>query len=95
MAQRFWDALSLQVCKGKDASDVPTPLKPKEPLFSIPRIPFRIMLHPSALVVMSSHSIYNFGRYFLYFWMPTCEKQYQKYCPHRAIPSRTARSPDG
>lgn len=59
------------VCKGKDASDVPTPLKPKEPLFSIPRIPFRIMLHPSALVVMSSHSIYNFGRYFLYFWMPT------------------------
>jgi sugar phosphate permease len=40
-------------------------------LLQLPTLPLRVMLAPSALVVMSSHAIYNFGRYFLYFWMPS------------------------
>lgn len=40
-------------------------------LFQLPTLPLRVMIAPSALVVMSSHAIYNFGRYFLYFWMPS------------------------
>jgi MFS family permease len=35
------------------------------------RIPWHVLLHPSALAVMLCHSSYNFGRYFLYYWMPT------------------------
>lgn len=31
-------------------------------LFQIPKLPLRLMLAPSAMVVMSSHAIYNFGR---------------------------------
>lgn len=43
----------------------------KQPWFSIPRIPLKLLVAPPAMVVMLSHSVYNFGRYFLYFWMPS------------------------
>jgi sugar phosphate permease len=33
--------------------------------------PWQVLLAPSALVVMLCHACFNFGRYFLYAWMPT------------------------
>lgn len=56
--------------------------KTRGQLFALPRLPLAVMLAPSAMVVMSSHAIYNFGRYFLYFWMPSYFNEALGLSPH-------------
>lgn len=65
-----------------DPSEKPPKMRGK--LFALPRLPLSIMLAPSAIVVMSSHAIYNFGRYFLYFWMPSYFHEGLGLSPHVA-----------
>eukprot|EP00041_Stephanoeca_diplocostata_P024263 m.609471 g.609471 ORF g.609471 m.609471 type:complete len:472 (-) comp22489_c0_seq6:1685-3100(-) len=66
---------TVVVDDGKNADTKAAPMERSRrsltSLFQIPHVPLVILLHPSALAVFASHAIYNFGRYFLYFWMPS------------------------
>lgn len=42
---------------------------------TFPAVPWRIFISPPVLAVCYAHSVFNFGRYFLYGWIPTFYSQ--------------------
>lgn len=42
---------------------------------TLPAVPWRLFISPPVLAVCYAHSVFNFGRYFLYGWIPTFYSQ--------------------